>query len=83
MYSLNKCKSVRELQQWLKYSNVSDEDILIITPKFDGISLVVEGIVGDRIAQLVIIPFPQIELEESMELSNTDRGTGGFGHTGN
>jgi dUTP pyrophosphatase len=39
--------------------------------------------VGDRIAQLVIIPFPQIELEESMELSNTDRGTGGFGHTGN
>jgi DNA ligase (NAD+) len=47
MYSLNKCKSIRELQQWLKYSNVSDEDILIITPKFDGISLVVEGIVGD------------------------------------
>jgi dUTP pyrophosphatase len=38
--------------------------------------------VGDRIAQLVIIPYPQIELVESDELSETERGTGGFGHSG-
>lgn len=38
--------------------------------------------IGDRVAQLVIVPFPNIELEESDELSSTDRGEGGFGSTG-
>jgi len=38
--------------------------------------------VGDRIAQIVFMELPKIELEESEELSNTERGTGGFGHTG-
>ena len=37
---------------------------------------------GDKIAQLVIVPYPEIELEESDELSSTDRGEGGFGSTG-
>lgn len=37
---------------------------------------------GDRIAQLVIIPYPEIELVEADELSETDRGTGGYGSTG-
>ena len=39
--------------------------------------------VGDRIAQIIIIPYPQIEFEEVEELSNTERGEGGFGSTGN
>lgn len=39
--------------------------------------------VGDRVGQLIIIPYPQIKLIESEELSNTERGEGGFGHTGN
>ena len=38
--------------------------------------------VGDKVVQLVIIPYPQIEFEVSSELSETDRGAGGFGHTG-
>ena len=38
--------------------------------------------VGDRIAQIMIIPYPQIEFEEVNELSNTERGEGGFGSTG-
>lgn len=38
--------------------------------------------INDRIAQLVIVPYPEIELEESNELSSTDRGDGGFGSTG-
>ena len=38
--------------------------------------------VGDRIGQLIIMPYPQIELEEVEELSDTDRGEGGFGSTG-
>lgn len=38
--------------------------------------------VGDRIGQLVIVPYPQIELEEVEELSDTVRGDGGFGSSG-
>lgn len=37
---------------------------------------------GDRVAQLVILPYLNIEFEETTELSDTDRGTGGFGSTG-
>jgi dUTP pyrophosphatase len=37
---------------------------------------------GERIAQLVILPFLPVEFEETDELSSTDRGTGGFGSTG-
>jgi dUTP pyrophosphatase len=39
--------------------------------------------VGDKIAQIMIIPHPPIEFEESEKLSNTERGEGGFGSTGN
>jgi dUTP pyrophosphatase len=38
--------------------------------------------VGDRIAQIMIIPHPTIEFEEADELSDTERGEGGFGSTG-
>lgn len=38
--------------------------------------------VGDRIGQLIIMPYPQIYLKEVEELSSTERGTGGFGSTG-
>jgi dUTP pyrophosphatase len=37
---------------------------------------------GDRVGQLIIVPFPTIETEEAEELSDSDRGTGGFGSTG-
>lgn len=38
--------------------------------------------VGDRVLQLVIVPIPEIEPEEVEELSETERGEGGFGSTG-
>lgn len=38
--------------------------------------------VGDRGAQIIIVPYPQIQFEEVEELSNTERGEGGFGSTG-
>ena len=38
--------------------------------------------VGDRIAQIMIIPHPSIEFDEVDELSDTERGDGGFGSTG-
>jgi dUTP pyrophosphatase len=37
---------------------------------------------GDRVAQMVIAPVARANIEEVAELSQTDRGTGGFGHTG-
>lgn len=38
--------------------------------------------VGDRIAQIIIMPYPQIEFEEVFELADSERGSGGFGSTG-
>ena len=38
--------------------------------------------VGDRIAQIMIIPYPPIEFDVVDELSDTERGEGGFGSTG-
>ena len=38
--------------------------------------------VGDRVCQIMIIPHPTIEFNEVNELSNTERGEGGFGSTG-
>ena len=37
---------------------------------------------GDRIAQMVVCPIEQIIMEEVKELSDTQRGSGGFGSTG-
>ena len=37
---------------------------------------------GDRIAQLIIIPFYSIDFEEVEDLNDTSRGEGGFGSTG-
>lgn len=48
--------------------NCSNEDIII--PK------------GERIAQLVLSPVAQISWEKVEVLSKTERGEGGFGHTG-
>lgn len=38
--------------------------------------------IGERIAQLIIMPIPQIEFVEADELSDSDRGEGGFGSSG-
>ncbi len=37
---------------------------------------------GERIAQLVITPFLKVSFEETEQLSETVRGSGGFGSTG-
>jgi dUTP pyrophosphatase len=37
---------------------------------------------GERIAQLVIAKYERAAFEAAAELSDTTRGTGGFGHTG-
>jgi len=39
--------------------------------------------IGERIGQLIIMPYPQIEFEQVKRLSKTERGAGGYGSTGN
>ena len=38
--------------------------------------------VKERIGQIIILPYPMVQMIESETLSETDRGTGGFGSTG-
>lgn len=38
--------------------------------------------VDDKVMQIIILPYPSIEFEFTDELSETERGEGGFGHTG-
>lgn len=49
------------------------------------INLSTESVVlndGERICQMVIAPYTRIEWDEAESLSATERGEGGFGHTG-
>jgi len=38
---------------------------------------------NERVAQMIITPFLKVDFEETDDLSNTARGAGGFGSTGN
>lgn len=38
--------------------------------------------VGERVAQMVIMPFPKVRMVKVNELSNSERGTNGYGSTG-
>jgi dUTP pyrophosphatase len=37
---------------------------------------------GERIAQMIVMPFLSVEFNEVAELDETERGAGGFGSTG-
>jgi dUTP pyrophosphatase len=43
---------------------------------------IVEFQPGDRVAQLIIAPVTQADLVEVQDLNDSDRSSGGFGHTG-
>jgi dUTP pyrophosphatase len=38
-------------------------------------------VVGDKVVQLLVIPYPKVSMEEVKELSDSNRGQGGFGST--
>ena len=56
-----------------------------ITAKFVATTDVVPAVYreGERFAQLLILPVPEVEFVESDTLSESERGTEGFGSTGN
>ena len=41
-----------------------------------------EIVIGERIAQMVFVPVAQVGFEQVEEFSDSERGSGGFGHTG-
>lgn len=55
-----------------------------VTAKFMSTTDVVPAVYqeGERFAQLIILPLPEVEFVESDELTESDRGEGGFGSTG-
>jgi dUTP pyrophosphatase len=55
-------------------------EVRIILTNFGETDFVIKR--GDRIAQMVIAPFIRAEWDVRESLDETDRGSGGFGHTG-
>ncbi len=55
-------------------------EIMVALHNHSGIEQTVAD--GERVAQLVIAPFLSVNYEEANELSDTVRGSGGFGSTG-
>lgn len=41
-----------------------------------------EIVIGERIAQMVFVPVVQVGFEQVGEFTDSERGSGGFGHTG-
>lgn len=37
---------------------------------------------GDRIGQLIVMPYPKVQLKEVVKLTESERGEGGYGSTG-
>ena len=37
---------------------------------------------GDRVGQLIIMPYPEVQLKEVVKLTESERGEGGYGSTG-
>ena len=78
--------SIRNYHLWLSNSvGVIDSgyrgEIKIVFNKYQ-IDKPLKYNVGDRVAQILIIPHPLIKFTEVSELSNTERGDGGYGSTG-
>lgn len=55
-------------------------EVCIILSNFGHQDFVVKR--GERIAQMIIAPVAKVEVVQVKDLSETERGAGGFGHTG-
>ena len=55
-------------------------DVGVILVNHGAVAFTIED--GERIAQMVLAKYEQVEWEEVIELTDTDRGDGGFGSTG-
>ena len=56
-----------------------------VTAKFKRLFLISQGneyTIGERFAQLVVMAIPAVEFVEAEELSESERGVGGYGSSG-
>ena len=55
-----------------------------VTAKFKRLYPISQGeyAIGERFAQLIVMPIPAVEFEEAEELSESERGAGGYGSSG-
>ena len=55
-----------------------------VTAKFKRLYPISQGeyAIGERFAQIIFLPIPNVELEITDELSDSERGTGGYGSSG-
>ena len=55
-----------------------------VTAKFKRLYPISQGeyAIGERFAQLIVIPIPAVGFEEAEELSESERGVGGYGSSG-
>ena len=55
-----------------------------VTAKFKRLCPISQGeyAIGERFAQLIVMPIPAVEFEEAEELSESERGVGGYGSSG-
>lgn len=69
-------------------NNIPDTNVAISSKYKDNKSIEIDWEesapykVGDRVAQLIVVPYPKVMFEEVEELSASERGTGGHGSTG-
>ena len=76
MYIHNECEQINEKQRDLRTGKIIEVGVGVYRKlKYDVNA-------GDKIAQLVLAPVTFADPYEVQELSETDRGTGGFGSTG-
>jgi dUTP pyrophosphatase len=72
------------------YSDIDNPESLIgvACETFDEVILPYNSVpfqdyqIGDKLGQIIILPYPEIEFVEVDELSETERGNGGYGSTG-
>ena len=55
-----------------------------VTAKFKRLYPISQGeyAIGERFAQLIVMPIPAVEFEDAEELSESERGVGGYGSSG-
>lgn len=64
------------------FTKVNALKLFLGMPRFLKFFHMFEYEVGDRIGQLIIMPYPKVEFEEVDFLYPSDRGEGGYGSTG-
>lgn len=58
------------------------EEVVLPQNPIDAYEGIAEYEIGERVGQIIILPYPEVTFDEVDELSTTERGEGGFGSTG-